>query len=464
MQGATLLQDLTEFDEEAANCRKQVQSGRRWAALMPFLFVLASALALTACRSDVSGQENGTAEDPTILTFASIEDGSEADFEMRTLNHFAAGRRNLQVRYIPSFDPADARLGMYKQLFQERSPRPDICEIDVIWPGMIGGDLLDLTPYFQDEIRSFPPELMRTYTVQGKLIALPLIIDSGLLYYRSDLLRKYGFKGPPGTWDELERMAQVIQAGERRSGDANFWGYVWEGAASEALTCNALEWQASEGGGHIIEPDGSVSVCNIHAIRALERAVSWIGKISPPGVTAYTEQDSINIYAAGHAVFMRNWSGTTYRTVCDRTLHSPTSVAPLPAGASGRSRTVGGTAISVSRYSEHRDEAVAALRDLVSTRTQIRRALEAGTAPTRLALERRPDLMQQTAFHGLLTGQILTDLVARPSVVAGSVYDQVSTAYYSAIHSALTKQVTPASALAQLQIQLVQITKSHPSR
>lgn len=417
-----------------------------------------------ACRSHVSGEVNGTGQDPNILIFASILDGSEADFEMRVLNHFAAGRGNLQVRYIPAFESADARLAMYKQLFKERSPQPDICEIDVIWPGMIAGDLLDLTPYFRDEIQSFPQELVRTYTVHGKLIAIPLIIDSGILYYRSDLLRKYGFKGPPGTWDDLERISQVIQAGERRSGDPNFWGYVWEGAASEALTCNALEWQASEGGGHIIESDGTASVCNIHAIHALERAVSWIGKISPPGVTAYTEDDSINVYAAGHAAFMRNWSGTIYQTVRDRAVHGQTSIAPLPAGASGRSRTIGGMAIGVSRYSEHRDEAVAALRELMSTRSQVKRALEAGTAPTRLALEQRPDLMQRTAFHGPLNGQMLTDLVARPSVVAGTVYDQVSTAYYSAIHSALTKQVTPATALAQLQIQLVRIIKTHPSR
>lgn len=457
------MQGLTKFDAEDDASQNQVQFRRRWAALIVFLFVLVGSLSLPACRSHVSGQVNGTVADPTILTFTSVLNGSEAGFEMRTLNRFAAGRRNLQVRYIPAFESADGRLVMYKQLFKERSPQPDICEIDVIWPGMIADDLVDLTPYLRNEIESFPQELLRTYTVHGRLIAIPLIVDSGLLYYRADLLRKYGFPRPPDTWDDLERMAEVIQAGERRA-DPNFWGYVWQGIATEALTCNALEWQASQGGGHIIEPDGTVSVCNNHAIRALERAVSWIGKISPPGVTAYTEDDSINMYAAGHAAFMRNWSGTIYRTIRDRTVRSQTSLALLPAGASGRSRTMGGMAVGVSKYSEHLDEAVAALRDLVSARSQIERALEAGTAPTRLALEQRPDLMQQTAFHGPLTGEILKDLVARPSLVTGTVYDQVSTAYYSAIHSALTKQVTPAIALAQLQTQLVQIIKSQSSR
>ena len=462
MQGAAFLQDITEFDEKDGNCRNQVLVPRRWAALIPFLLVLSNALCLSACRSGVSDQAPGTGGDPTTLTFMALLYTGDADFEIRTLNRFAAGRKNLQVRYIPEFESADERLSMYEQLFKERSPQPDICEIDVIWPGMIADDLLDLTPYFRNETQSFPQELLRTYTVHGRLVAIPLLVDSGLLYYRTDLLRKYGFSGAPETWDDLERMAEVIQAGERRS-DPNFWGYVWQGAASEGLTCNALEWQASQGGGHIIEPDGSISVCNIHAIGALERAVSWIGKISPPGVTAYTEEDSINIYAARHAAFMRNWAGA-YGTMRGRTNGIQTAVALLPGGASGRSRTMGGMAVGVSKYSEHRDEAVAALRAMVSARSQMERALELGTAPTRLALEQRPDLMQQTAFHGPLSGQILTDLVARPSLLAGTVYDEVSKAYYSAIYSALTKQVAPATALAQLQIQLVQIIKSHPSR
>ncbi len=393
----------------------------------------------------------------------SLVDGSDADFEMQTLNRYAAGRKNMQVRYIPSFESDDQRLGMYKQLFQERSPQPDICEVDIIWPGMIADDLLDLNPYFRDEIKAFPAELLQNYTLHGRLIAIPLFLDSGLLYYRSDLVRKYGFKGPPATWGDLKKMSAVIQRGERRK-DPNFWGYLWQGSATEALTCNALEWQASEGGGHIIESDGAVSVSKPGAVRSLERAVSWIGTISPPGVTAHTEDDSINLYNAGHAAFMRNWAsayGTIRGPSCP--VRRQTEVALLPAGPGGRGRTLGGIAVGVSKYSEHREEAVAALRELVSEASQIARVIQAGSLPSRLAVQQRPDLMQKTAFHGPLTGQILTGLVARPSAAAGSAYDEVSRAYYSAVHSALIKQVPPGIALARLQTELERITRT-PAR
>ena len=74
-------------------------------------------------------------------------------------------------------------------------------------------------------------------------------MNVGVLYYRSDLLHRYGYNTPPRTWDELERMAVRIQAGERARGEKDFWGFVWPGAAAEGLTCNALEWQMDAGAG-----------------------------------------------------------------------------------------------------------------------------------------------------------------------------------------------------------------------
>ena len=87
---------------------------------------------------------------------------------------------------------------------------------------------------------------------------MPWFTDAGLLYYRSDLLEEYGFEDPPETWAELEEQAQTIQDGERAD-NPSFRGFVWQGNAYEGLTCNALEWQFSNGGGRIIEPDGTVT-------------------------------------------------------------------------------------------------------------------------------------------------------------------------------------------------------------
>ena len=66
-------------------------------------------------------------------------------------------------------------------------------------------------------------------------------------------------------------MATKIQAGEKKA-NPNFWGYVWQGAAYEGLTCDALEWIYSHGGGTIVDNKGNVTVNNPQAIAALNMA------------------------------------------------------------------------------------------------------------------------------------------------------------------------------------------------
>ena len=99
---------------------------------------------------------------------------------------------------------------------------PDLFEIDIVSPANYSEDLVDLKPYLGSDIGSFPPELIQALTIGGRLVGIPLLVDTGLLYYRSDLLRKYGFAAPPKTWNELEEMSRVIQNGERRAGKKTF--------------------------------------------------------------------------------------------------------------------------------------------------------------------------------------------------------------------------------------------------
>ncbi len=163
----------------------------------------------------------------------------------------------IQVKLLPSPEAAREQLVLWRELLRTGASDPDVYGVDVIWPGMLAEYFLDLKPYFSNEISAHFPAIVTSYTVDNKLVALPHHGNIGLLYYRTDLLRQYGYGGPPRTWDELESMAARIQAGERAKGKKEFWGFVWQGAAAEALTCNALEWQASEGGGRIIEEDKS---------------------------------------------------------------------------------------------------------------------------------------------------------------------------------------------------------------
>ncbi|MBO9309104.1 MAG: extracellular solute-binding protein, partial [Chloroflexi bacterium] len=218
-----------------------------------------------------------------------------------------ADENNVNVEIVYASQSATEYLAQLQQLLAARSTDIDLIQFDVIWPGILAPNMLDLGPALEASGMKdmFYPRLLANNTVDGKVVGLPWFTDAGLLYYRTDLLEKYGFSGPPKTWDELEQMAKTIQDGERAAGNAEFWGFVWQGNAYEGLTCDALEWVFSNGGGSIVEADKTISINNEAAIKAIERAARWVGTISPEGVTTYQEEDARRVFQAGNAAFMR---------------------------------------------------------------------------------------------------------------------------------------------------------------
>ena len=367
----------------------------------------------------------------------------------------------IRVQVLPAPEGAVEQLATWRKLLESGAEVPDVYGIDVIWPGILADNLLDLKAYVSaEEIAAHFPKLIANYTVKGKLIALPYIMGEGLLFYRTDLLRKYGYSTPPKTWEELERMARRVQDGERAKGNKDFWGLVWEGAPSEALTCNALEWQVSEGGGTILDENGRVTVNNPQSVLAWSMAAGWVGSISPPGVTAYKEWDAFNIWQAGNAAFMRNW---TNAYVAASAKDSPTrdrfDIAPLPRGGAGVASTLGGNGYGVSRHSRHPREAAMLVRFLTGRDEQARRCRRPAEPPTISDLYEDPDVLAANPYFSRIL-QVNQGLALRPSAQAGKMYPEVSRAYFEAVHAALSHRQSAAEAASNLQGQLVRVLKT----
>lgn len=361
------------------------------------------------------------------------------------------------VKDLPAPETAIDQLALLQKLLQSSSDAPDVFAIDVIWPRITAEYSLDLTPSL-DEAQYFPG-LVANNTVDGKLVAMPYHIDAGLLFYRSDLLREYGYRGPPATWDELQAMAGRIQKGERAKGKKEFWGFVWEGAPSEALTCNALEWQASEGGGRIIEDDKTINVNNPQTVRAWERAAAWVGSISPVSVTSYREWDALNVWRSGNAAFMRNWPTSVLTSQGEGSaVRGRFAAALLPGGRGGRTGTLGGASLSVFRGTRHPKEAVALLRFLVRRDVELQRTLGTSQPPVIPALYDLPEVARERPSVAELKPLFLSGAVKRPSTLTGAQYEQVSKAYFNAVHSVLTKKKSAAQAAAALEKDLTRMT------
>ena len=344
------------------------------------------------------------------------------------------------------------KLTQAQQLLGAGGSDIDVFSVDVVWPGTLGSFFIDLKQYSKGAENEHFPSLVANGTLDGKLVEMPWYVDAGLLYYRKDLLDKYK-EEVPTTWAQLTATAKKIVEAEQKAGNKALQGFVFQGKAYEGLTCDALEWVASFGGGAIVETDGKISIDNPKAVAALELAGSWPGTIAPVGVLNFEEDDARGAFQTGNAVFMRNWP-YAWATAQEPTspVKDKVGVSALPKGDGEGARpaaALGGWGLSVSKFSKHPAEAADLVLYLTSAAEQKRRAISTGFHPTLPALYADQDILKANPFFGSL-GDVFKNAVPRPSTVTGGKYPQVSSAFWNAVHAVLAKQKSAKDALADL--------------
>ncbi|SPQ97036.1 unnamed protein product (mitochondrion) [Plasmodiophora brassicae] len=364
------------------------------------------------------------------------------------------------IRLVALPPTSDDKYSMLFNALTNADPTLAVLFADFIWAGAFAPYLLDLNlALTQDELNVVAPQLLQFTTINGARIADPYYVNAGFLYYRKDLLAKYGFTGPPSTWDELEHQAAVIMANETTT-NPNFWGYSWQGSAYEGLTCNALELFASHGAGTIVDADGHVSFNNAAGLKALTRMQRWIGWISSPACAGYIETDSEADFLAGNSVFHRNWPATL-GTLQGTPLQHLVGIALLPNDGPGtRSHgTLGGWMVGINKAVAMRGMAVDILLALVSPKTQVANFRNLGRLPTRSDMYFGSGLCQP---FNLSHAQIcdvtpLPDdyIVNRFSAQTTSNYVKASSFVYKAVNDVLVGRMSPQDALNQAECLMV---------
>jgi len=365
------------------------------------------------------------------------------------------------VDVISTPNSATERLALYQQILAANSSDIDVYQIDVIWPGILANHFIDLSGHIDEASRGDHFEaIIENNTVDDRFVAMPWFTDAGILYYRTDLLEKYG-KQPPETWEDLAATAKEIQDGERTEGNDKMWGFVFQAKAYEGLTCDALEWVDSFGGGEIIAEDGSITINNEKAAAALDAAATWIGDIAPEGVLNYAEEEARGVFQSGNAVFMRNWPyAWSLGQADDSAVKGKIGVSALPkGGADGKNTGVlGGWQLAVSKYSENAEIAADLVKYLTSPDEQKRRAIKGSYNPTIASLYEDAEVLEATPFFGELY-DTFTNAVARPSKVTGEKYNQVSSEFFNAAHDVLSGKSPAADRLAALESKLDRLSR-----
>jgi len=361
-------------------------------------------------------------------------------------------RTGHRVNIVAVPNNATEQLALYQQLLSASSSDLDVLRIDGTWQGMLAPFMEDMAPLVAGRENEWFPRIFQNNIVNGKLVSIPAFADIGVLYYRKDLLEKYN-KTIPKTWQELTDTAHFIQDAERAEGRAGFWGFVWQGRAYEGLTCNALEWIHSHGGGGILGADGSITVNNPDAVKALELAASWVGSISPKGVLTYAEEEARGVFQNGNALFMRNWPYAWIPVQAqDSVIRDLVGVTALPSGNEGgqSTATLGGWSYGVSRFSQHKQAASDFVAFITSAEFQTIRTIRFSTLPTMPAVYLDPKVQTKTPFVAGLQ-PIFLHAVARPATVAGRRYNAVSAEFFNAVHAVLSGRQSAGPALDRLE-------------
>ena len=328
------------------------------------------------------------------------------------------------------------------------APPFDLLMMDVSWTARYAaaGWLVPLEDLLgQDALEPMVPGARVGNAFDGHLWRMPLTGDTGLLYWRTDLM-----EAPPRTTEELERIARRLQAEGRVR-----WGYVWQGRQYEGLSCVMLEvihafggrwWQEGPGraGGH-------TDLASPEAIRGADWLLSLVSSgVSPAAVADFAENEALQVFAAGDAAFLRNWpyawreiekgGGPVVGKV------GVTPVVSAPGESSGG--TLGTWGLSLLQGSAHPREAAEVIRWFTGPETQKALVLDQGYAPTWASLYGDADLQLRHPLLEVQRQALERGPLVRPLT---PLYAQLSDQLQRQVNGMLTGAGDGSSAMAKAQ-------------
>ena len=345
------------------------------------LFIVLLAVLFVSDPSQASAQE-------TILHFvtwkpeaAQVWDQAIVDFE----------RANPGVKVVREIAPQSSTQihDLLAQKFKNRDARLDVFFMDAVWPAEFAsaGWALPLDRYFAAvEQEKFLPATVSANRYRGRIFGVPVFIDTGLLYYRKDLLEKYAI-APPQTWNQMVQAAKTILGREQ---DRQLVGFSGQFKQYEGLVCNMMEYILSNGGA-LWDEKRMISALDqpaaLQAVRFVRDHI--VGEISGRGMLAYEEPESLALFTQGRAIFHRNWpyAWAIANDPASSKVAGRVGMSPLPGFAVGTgAAALGGWQLGVSRYSRNPDLAWRFVAFMTGPDVQKRIALATGRAPTRTAL------------------------------------------------------------------------------
>lgn len=307
--------------------------------------------------SDEPAANEPVTDEPVKLVCYTLPSRQEQNQEILAL--FNKQYPNITVEFIDLPTNSNEQFQTISTSLQSHDSSVDIICMDCTWPQAFisAGWLSPLDDVMTEEDYAMHYEnSLEIGRYNDHQYTMPTFINSGLLFYRKDLLEKYNYEVPE-TWDELTEIAKDIMSKEPEitAGYASAWKQY------EGLVCCAMEFIWAEGG-DVLDADGNVIINSPEVETALTRMYDMIytDKIADTGINGYMWTDARSLFYSGNCLFIRDWP--TVITGAEDSENSnvvgKVGFAELPKGAGNVSyNAMGGWQVGVSVYSEHQEEA-----------------------------------------------------------------------------------------------------------
>ncbi|WP_380171471.1 ABC transporter substrate-binding protein [Kineococcus sp. DHX-1] len=315
---------------------------------------------VTALVASGCGGSSGSSDGVTLQMVESLTNPARTQVLEGLIDDFEAANPGVQVKLVsPPTNSADQKI---QQMLQS-GKGVDVLEVrdTTVGPFTANGWLEDLS----DDLAPWPGwnDLTQQAVDYAKTPDGTWYLPYGFyglsLFYRTDLVEKAGFDGPPATWDELLDQAAKIQ-----DPGAGTYGYAFRGgtngngnvvAAIEAYVADRLDPANA-----FKLADGSTIFAAPEAQQAVDTYFELFEKAAPPSSVAWGYPEMVEGFANGSTAFLlqdpeviATVSGSSAITT------DQWSTAPLLTGPTGKAAQPVATAgWGLAAKSEHKAEAV----------------------------------------------------------------------------------------------------------
>jgi len=375
----------------------------------------------------------------------------------RLLDAFNAQHPQGKVTFHELPALADQQRQQMIQNFQIKNAKMGVVSMDVVWVSEFAAKGI-ATPLPADQFQTtgMLQPVVDAGTYFNKLYGFPFATDGGLVYYRSDLLKKYDLQVPT-TFDEIKAACDKIKAGED---NPKLECYAGQYNKYEGLTVNVAE-AINTAGGSIVNDQNQVTVSSPEAAKGVQQITDWFkdGTI-PKGAITWAEEEGRASFQAGNLVFQRNWPyafSLFSKTDGSSKVNGKFGVAPLPSFTAGQPgvSSLGGHYLAIPTTAANKGTAADLLKFAATEEQQRQSTIKASTSPILTSLYDDQDLAKKYPYLPVLAKSVAS-AVARPKAVE---YGDVTLAIQDATYPAIQGKTPADQALSGLQTKLQTLIK-----